>query len=483
MISTWKPGGERKAIRAGFINEMKQFWKTTWFQLLLICVDAVLFFLIWIGGYYLRRYLNPYFARVINPVDSYYHAAPLVIVLWIIITAYYRLYNFRERFSGFDQLVRIFKAALVSLIGLLALAYLFRHLEIGRSVIILSATGVFLYLYISRTFLRYVKRTVLARGIGLTRAIIVGAGDAGNKVKEQIIGHPESGFDVLGFVDDDVKKSEQYINGVPVLGKIDDLPRLIREHNVEQVFLAIPSLPSAELINIIVNCESTPVEFRVVSDMFGVLTSTVKIDEVDEVPIVRVPHPGLSPWQAGIKRLLDIIVATLLLIIFAIPSLIIAIIIALDTRGPAIFKQERVGKDGKPFTMYKFRTMHVDVKPYEEAPATAKDPRITRFGKLLRCTSLDEIPQILNVLTGSMSMVGPRPEMPFIVDRYEEWQKRRLEVKPGITGLWQIAGRKNLPLYLNLEYDFYYIRNQSILLDITILLKTIPVVLFSKGAF
>jgi lipopolysaccharide/colanic/teichoic acid biosynthesis glycosyltransferase len=127
--------------------------------------------------------------------------------------------------------------------------------------------------------------------------------------------------------------------------------------------------------------------------------------------------------------------------------------------------------------------MQADVAPYEEAPLERTDPRVTRFGRFLRKTSLDELPQLINVLRGDMSMVGPRPEMPFIVDKYEEWQRRRLDVKPGITGLWQIVGRKDLPLYLNLEYDFYYIRNQSLLLDLMILIKTIPAVLFGKGAF
>lgn len=462
---------------------MKHFWKTTWFPWLLLIVDMFSFFALWIASYYLRLALNPYFPKVINPVRSYLSAAPLVLALFIAVTAYYRLYNFREKTSGFDMVVRILKTSLVCLVGLFALATLVKHLELGRSVIIFSAFGIFLYLYITRTFIRYLKRRLLAKGYGLTRVVIVGAGEAGNKVKEQIINHPESGFEVIGFVDDDPKKLNNQINGVPVLGKITELPQIIKTHNIEQVFLAIPSLPSSELINIIIRCESTGVEFRVVSDMFGVLTSTVKIDEVDEVPIVRVPTKGLPPWQALLKRTMDIIVASFLLLLFAIPSLIIIILIKLDSKGPAIFKQQRVGKDGKLFLMYKFRTMYNNVNPYEEAPVTPEDPRITRFGKFLRKTSLDEIPQLINVLKGDMSMVGPRPEMPFIVERYEEWQKRRLDVKPGITGLWQIAGRKKLPLYLNLEYDFYYIRNQSLLLDITILLKTVYVVLFGKGAF
>ncbi len=462
---------------------MKAFWKSKSFPFILIIVDLVFFLGIWLGSYVLRRELNTFFNKMINPIQPYLTATPLVLSLWIIVTAYYGLYRFRERMSGFDQLVRIFKTTLVSLIGLLALATLFKHLELGRSVIICSPVGLFIYLYISRSYIRYLKRSLLSKGIGLTRVVIVGAGAAGKKVKDQIVFHPESGIEVVGFVDDDPQKRGAAINGVSVLGTIEELPNIIKSNQIEQVFLAIPSLPSHDLINIIMKCESTGVDFRVVSDMFGVLTSSVKIDEVDEVPIVQVPAGGLSPWQAIVKRLLDLFVAGLLSVVFLIPSLIAAAIIRIDSRGPVIFKQKRIGKDGKTFIMYKFRTMHNNVNPYEEAPENPEDPRITRFGRFLRKTSLDEVPQLVNVLRGDMSMVGPRPEMPFIVDRYEAWQKRRLEVKPGITGLWQIAGRKNLPLYLNLEYDFYYIRNQSLLLDVSILLKTIPVVLFGKGAF
>lgn len=462
---------------------MRQFWKKKWFIWFLVMLDIIAFFLLWHFSYYLRQWLNPYFPKVINPPHSYTGISPVILLMWLLITAYYGLYSFRERSSNFDQLVRIFKVALVSLVGLLALATLIKHLELGRSVIILATCGLFIYLYITRTFIRYLKRHQIKKGIGLTPVLIVGAGEAGTKVKNQIINHPESGFQLLGFIDDDPQKADQKINGIPVLGTIKQLPEIIKQHKIEHVFLAIPSLPSTNLINIIMRCESTGVTFDVVTDMFGMLTSQVKIDEIDEVPVVRVPTRGLSPWQSAIKRLMDITVASFLLIIFALPVLIICILIKLDSPGPIIFKQQRLGKDGKIFTMYKFRTMYKDVNPYEEAPSSATDPRITKFGRFLRKTSLDEIPQLINVLRGEMSMVGPRPEMPFIAERYEEWQKRRLEVKPGITGLWQIAGRKNLPLYLNLEYDFYYIRNQSLLLDITILLKTIPIVIFGKGAF
>jgi lipopolysaccharide/colanic/teichoic acid biosynthesis glycosyltransferase len=184
-----------------------------------------------------------------------------------------------------------------------------------------------------------------------------------------------------------------------------------------------------------------------------------------------------------VKRGFDVVVSGLV-VLFTLPFwVVIMTAIRLETDGKAIFKQDRVGKDGRIFRIYKFRTMHSDTETFQYSPSRPDDQRITKVGKFLRKTSLDEFPQFLNVLKGEMSLVGPRPEMPFIVDKYKSWQRQRLKVKPGLTGLWQIMGRKELPLHESLEYDFYYIKNQSLLLDLTILIKTIPIILRGKGAY
>jgi len=183
------------------------------------------------------------------------------------------------------------------------------------------------------------------------------------------------------------------------------------------------------------------------------------------------------------KRLIDLVLGLFGLVFFMPLWLLIILAIKADSKGPAIFIHERVGRNGKKFRLYKFRTMRADANREAPAPLSINDKRITRFGKLLRKTSLDEAPQFINVLKGEMSVVGPRPEMPFIVENYEIWQRKRLEVKPGITGLWQVLGRKDIPLKDNLEYDFYYIKNRSLLLDIVILIRTVGIVLTGKGAY
>lgn len=190
-----------------------------------------------------------------------------------------------------------------------------------------------------------------------------------------------------------------------------------------------------------------------------------------------------KPLYEGVKRVLDLLFAAAAVILFAPFWLLIVILIRLDSKGKALFVHTRVGKDGKHFILYKFRTMYQGVKDQELSPESPHDKRITKIGRFLRRTSLDEIPQLINVLKGEMSLVGPRPEMPFIVQHYAPLEKKRLLVKPGLTGLWQIMGRKDLPLHHNLEYDFYYIQHRSLLLDFVIILKTVAVVISGKGAY
>ena len=460
----------------------KSFWKSRWLTILLLILDAAFFALLLLASHTLRRMTNPWFSRPINDLVNYTSSLPGIILVWIFATAYNGHYSHREKISSLNQVSRIFKASFSGFLGTLALAhFVYKNHELGRTVILFSSFFNFFYLYISRTSLRSLKQRCISSGIGLKRCLVAGAGECGVKVMEHIVGHPEIGFDLVGFVDDDSGKDR--VGDLPVLGTLEDLPSLIGEKKIEEVFLAIPSLSQKRQMELIVACEETGADFKIVSDIFGVITQQVKIDEIDEIPVIKLSHGRLPPTHSFIKRVMDLVISGILFIPAIVMWPFIVLAIRTDSKGPAVFKQKRVGRDGKIFLMYKFRTMFKDTPRFKEAPDTPEDPRITRVGRFLRKYSLDEIPQLLNVIKGDMSMVGPRPEMPFIVDRYEEWQRRRLSVKPGITGLWQIVGRKKLPLSMNLEYDFYYIKNQSLLLDLIILWKTIPAVLFGKGAF
>lgn len=451
----------------------------------LVVSDIFAFCGIWFAMYYLRDYLADVGVarRPINPIRNYVLALQVYLPLWLLCEWYYGNFDHREKLTGLNQLSRILKTFIAGLIGSLAFAYLFKQWDIGRFILLSSSFFYFWWLYLSRSLLKAWKQAQVLKGVGVIDVLVIGVGRTARRVMDRIVNHPEGGYRLVGFVDPNPRRPRRAINGFPVLGSTRELVTILREHPVEQVFLAVPKMPQNEMMNLIVQCEDMGVQFKIVTNLFEVITSQVRIDVIDEVPVIHLRNAELPFVQAVLKRILDIVVASTLLVLFAPVMVGIAIAIRLDSRGPAFFKQVRVGQHGKLFEMYKFRTMHVDADPYAPAPTDPHDPRITRIGRWLRRYSLDEFPQLINVLRGEMSMVGPRPEMPFLVEQYEEWQRRRLDVKPGVTGLWQIVGRKNLPLSLNLEYDFYYIKNQSLFFDIVILLKTIPAVIFGKGAF
>ncbi|MCX7017691.1 MAG: sugar transferase [bacterium] len=457
--------------------------------LILVALDAAAFVGLWLGTYHLRHYLATIgmISKPINPLRHYIAALQIYVPLWLICIWYHGLFDHREKITGLNELSRIIKTFATGLMWSLAFAYLFKQWDIGRFILLLTSSLYFLWLYGSRTFLRAWKLSHIRRGVGVTNVIIIGVGRTARRVMERIVNHPEGGYRLAGFIDPNPRRMRRLrhheISGFPVLGSANNLVAILQSHPVNEVFLAVPKMPQSEMMNIVINCEDLGVPFKIVSNIFQVITSQVKIDVIDEVPVIRLSNASLPFLHACLKRLMDIAVSAALLALFAIPMLIIAAVIRLDSRGPALFRHIRAGKGGKKFMMFKFRTMRAGSEPYAAAPVDPCDERITRFGRWLRRYSFDEFPQLINVLLGQMSMVGPRPEMLFLVEQYEEWQRRRLDVKPGVTGLWQIVGRKNLPLSLNLEYDFYYIKNQSLYFDLLILIKTIPAVIFGKGAF
>lgn len=464
---------------------MKRFLRSHYLTALLVLIDSAAFTMLWFGAWWVRDALadNRLIRAPINPIGNYVVALFVYLPYWLGCSAFYRLFDHQGKITGLNQLSKILKTYFVGLLGSFAIAYLFKNWDIGRFVLLFASSGFFLWLYFSRSFLRSWKHAQVMRGVGVTNVMIIGIGRTARHVMERIVNHPEGGYHLVGFIDPHTRRRRTQIESYPVLGRTQHLVRILERHEIDEVFLAVPKMPQNEMMNLIVNCEDLGVQFKIVSNIFEVITSQVKIDVIDEIPVIHLRNAELPLVEAVLKRVMDIIVASFLLVLFTPLMLAFAIIIRLDSKGPALFRHLRIGKNGVPFQMLKFRTMHLDAKPYAVAPSDPEDERITRPGRWLRRYSFDEFPQLINVLMGQMSMVGPRPEMPFLVEQYEEWQRRRLDVKPGVTGLWQIVGRKNLPLSLNLEYDFYYIKNQSLFFDIVILLKTIPAVIFGKGAF
>ena len=452
-------------------------------RVILIAGDMLSLSISWLLAYWTRTKLVSLFGYQINPLSPYIKALPLIIISWIGGGYLYGLYRRRKDITPVEEVQIFIRSVLLGAGIVMSIAFLFREFYLGRSVVLLFNIYTFFLLGIFRLAYHRVEIELKKRGYGRRNVLIVGAGVTGARVLQKIQDNPEIGFNVIGFVDADPEKAGKKIGGIDVLGTPDRIEDFIRKYQIDEVVIALPSMPKDRVMEWVSEMESTGVRFRLVSEAFSVLSKESRVDLIGDFPLLELGSGEPSPFYFFVKRVMDLTIAVVLILLTLPLWVLIAIGIKLDSKGPVFFKQERVGYKGKKFTLYKFRTMFVHTPPFSEAPRNEDDPRITKFGRFLRRTSLDELPQLINVIKGEMSLVGPRPEMPFIVERYSKWERKRLDVKPGITGLWQILGRKNLPLQENIHYDFYYIKNRSIVLDLMILLKTIPAVLKSKGAY
>ncbi|HYF52696.1 MAG TPA: sugar transferase [Salinarimonas sp.] len=457
--------------------------------MLLVSADIGGFSLAWQLAYLTRAALDP-LIYPINDFAPYAVVHPLIVATAIANCFAFGLYIHRRRLSSLNRPSLIFKAGYHWLLYIIVVAFFFKELEIGRSVILLAALYGLMYLYSSRTVLRALKVRALRAGRGTVRSAIIGTSQLALEVKESLRNHPEIGFTLVGLIP---AKSEDLTpqtldslreHDVAVLGPSEQINELVERYKLEELFLAAAHLDPNDQLSLLNVADRRGISVHVVSNIFGVITESAKVEEISTFPVVTLRDGHMPFHQTMLKRALDLCCAILGVIIWLLFfHWWIAWRIKRDSPGPVFFKQQRVGRDGELFQLWKYRTMKMDAPAYSVAPTAEDDPRITRFGRWLRKTSLDELPQLINVLRGEMSMVGPRPEMPFIVEKYQPWERRRLDVKPGLTGLWQVIGRKNLPLALNMQYDFYYIKNQSFLLDLEILFRTIPAVLKGRGAF
>ncbi|MCS7313495.1 MAG: undecaprenyl-phosphate glucose phosphotransferase, partial [Acidobacteria bacterium] len=325
-----------------------------------------------------------------------------------------------------------------------------------------------------RAFLRWLAERLRTRGWQIQRALIVGNGTLGRALAGRIRQHPEYGIQIIGMVDGENGDS---FHDVPVLGSIEDLPHIVREHGVQALFIALPVDKFSEALSIVRQFQTQPISIHMAMDLLTASHLRTTISEIDGLPLLNINDTPMQGAAAVAKRVLDIVLAALALILLAPLMLLIALLIKLTSRGPVIYRQIRMGLDGRPFVMYKFRTM---VEDAEEAtgPTMARptDPRRTPVGKVLRFLSFDELPQFWNVLKGDMSLVGPRPERPYFVAdfcrRYSQYMLRH-RVKGGITGWAQVNGfRGDRDYERRIEYDLYYLTHWSIWLDLWILLVT-----------
>lgn len=353
----------------------------------------------------------------------------------------------------------------------------------ARLVIVFSFALIFLFMMVSRFISFKLIQGLHRRGIGNLNVLIYGANDVGRKLQQKFLIVPTLGLNLVGFVDEDDSRVGTDIEGTPIVGGFGDLDRVAGIRKVSQVFVALPDAPEEEILEVIAEIERCGMRYHVVPRFYHLLSYKMRLETLDSIPLITQPDRFVPlPTRIG-KRLIDLVFSTLVLTLGGPFFFVIGMIIKRESEGPVFFRQTRIGKDGKPFTMYKFRTMHAHMSGDAPAPSAKDDPRITRIGRWLRRTSLDELPQFINVFKGEMSVVGPRPEMRFIVEKYNALERERLRAKPGITGLWQISYARRLDIHENLDYDLYYIENESVLLDLVIIPLTVVAVVKGTGAY
>lgn len=442
---------------------------------ILLLSDAFWYFVSFLLSYYLRNNL----ATPIQGLAIYLRVVPYVLLLLIIVFHINGLYQKRNRISHISEIFLISKSLTICLVLIMAGSFLQKY-DYSRALVILFWVFSLFFINFGRFLVRIIKQYLVQKGHGVVNVLIIGSGKAGKRLAQNLEKYRSFGYRICGFLDD---RSKQKYNNYPNFGSTNELLSVIKNHKIQEVYISDPALSHDRILSLIHQCESLPVKFKVVSDLFEIIAGTIDINEIEGIPSLDLQTKSFSHPYHFFKRIIDVLGATLGIIILLPFWITIIIAIKLNSAGPAFFLQQRIGLNGQKFIMYKFRTMYIDSPKEQFAPRDRRDQRITPVGRFLRRFSLDETPQLINVFFGFMSLVGPRPEMPFIVAKYKDWQKKRLEVKPGLTGLWQILGRKDLPLLDNLEYDFYYIKNQSLLLDLIIIIKTLIVIITGKGAY
>ncbi len=433
------------------------------------------------------------------------------IIIRVAMTAYQRLYRFQGAFSYSQEAIRVFKAVAIGSLLIVAWAFLFRggfafrEFSYARAVFVIDF-GLALVLFTAfHLSIRWMQAGFRRRDMNLLPTLIVGTGAEALQTIEELRRRPDLGYRIVGVV---TSRSDERttIAGIANVGAFDELPELVKDLGIQEVIITDSGLKGDRLFDAMMGIgRGQRVEFRFAPSLFDLLPQKTSVEQIGILPMVRLFREPLSEIERFIKRTSDILLATVAILILSPLLLVIAVIVRSGSKGPILFRQERVGMDGRIFLCYKFRTMAADadeaihLESYkknisgeadanagdEAAPVYGKvknDPRVTSAGRWLRRSSLDELPQLLNVLKGDMSIVGPRPPIPYEVIEYRPWHRKRLDMKPGITGLWQVSGRNRLTFGEMVRIDIYYIENWSLWFDLKIILLTMPAIFRGDGA-
>jgi exopolysaccharide biosynthesis polyprenyl glycosylphosphotransferase len=422
------------------------------------------------------------------PSFGYYlAAAPVVAVIFVVTFAFSGVYRIRRGRPLLDEMFAIIGAAALAGLITLALMSIYRGFSYSRLVLGYSAVIALALILVGRIALRRLLTMQQRRGVGTDRVLVVGTGAGSELLLHRMTMFPEYGYTVCGVLDDRLEPGAPFA-GTKVLGRIAELPAQVKSQRVDQVFLALPGAGHDDMLHLIKTCDDLQVDFRMLPDVFEIITTRISADVVDGIPLVGVRRSQVTGLGVFIKRAFDLVVSIFLLVVLSPIWLLLGIAIVLTSSGPILYRQERVGQGGRIFTLLKFRSMVADAEA-DTGPvfASRDDARRTAVGRFMRRFSLDELPQLVNIIRGDMSLVGPRPERPFFVERFGTEIPRYLErhqVRPGVTGWAQVNDlRGGTSIADRTIYDIYYIENWSLSFDIKILLLTFGRVFLHNHAY
>ena len=463
--------------------------------------DAMLGLAAFILAYLIRFHtgLIP-ITRGLPPLRQYLNVLPFIAVVVPLGFYLQGLYRLRRGRSRVDDFFAVFVGSILAVVfGVVGTLYVQSYVasdaarSIGAYQVSQLVWAVFITINVGLTYSsRELMREILERrwraGIGLKRILIAGSGDLGRLVADKILEHRELGYQIVGFVDDRATGDHLGYRGLPLLGTIDEAAEITARESVDHLYVALPPEQHVRMLELLEMTSREIVDVKVVPDLLQVIALRARLEDLDGVPVININDVPLQGFNALVKRAIDVAISLSALLLLGVPLAIVAALVKLTSRGPVFYRQERMGLDGKSFSIVKFRSMFNDAER-QTGPvwAVRGDPRVTPIGRLMRHSNVDELPQLWNVLTGDMSIVGPRPERPHFVEQFKHKIPQymlRHKVKAGLTGWAQVNGwRGNTPLEKRIEYDLYYIENWSVRLDLKIIWLTVLRGFFHKHAY
>ncbi len=461
-----------------------------------VITDIILINLAFAFAYVVRydfQWLLPEPIRV--PYSRYIGQQLLLTALLSVVFYQNKVWRRRRGEFFIDEVSRIGYATAMSIALMMAATFFFRPLAFSRGLLIWALFFIIIFLSAARLGRRVILRMLYTQGKSVDRALIVGCGEAGRSVMRTFLARPDLGFKPIGYLDDGSNENNIGLGRIPHLGTYHHLSTVLDDNpDLHSVFIALPGEMHGQILRLVRLCQQYNVRSQVVPDLFQMSLHHIEFNNMAGIPTFSVRDVGMTRTDQALKRALDVSLVLLAAVPSTILGIIIAIAIRLESRGPIFYTAERVGKGGRHFKMIKFRSMIVNADDHKEALKRMNeahgpifkirdDPRLTRIGRIIRRLSLDELPQLFNVLKGDMSLVGPRPPLPEEVASYQSWHRRRLEVKGGLTGLWQISGRSDLTFDEQCLLDIYYIENWSLTMDVRLILQTLPHLLSGRGAY